>query len=94
MKMLEQVEHPTTWCSAVVVASKSNDKVRLCVDLTQLSKSVRREHFPLPRLEDTIASQEGSKIVSRIDANSGLWRQWLSRFSVQIPTILKLHAER
>ena len=36
--VIEKVEYPTTWCSGMVVAPKSNGKVRLCVDLTQLTK--------------------------------------------------------
>ena len=79
MKMLVQVGHPTTWCSGMVVAPKSNEKVTVCVDLTQLNKSVRREHFLKPRLSDTIASQERSKTVSEMDANSGLRKQWESQ---------------
>ena len=79
MKMLVQVGHPTTWCSSMVVAPKSNEKVTVFVDLTQLNKSVRREQFLLPRLSDTIASQERSKTISEMDANSGLRKQWETR---------------
>ena len=32
---------PTDWCSGMVVVPKPQDKVRICVDLTQLNKSVR-----------------------------------------------------
>ena len=63
----------------MVVAPKSNEKVTVCVDLTQLNKSVRREHFLLLRLSDTIASQERSKAVSEMEANSGLRKQWESQ---------------
>ena len=86
--VIEKVEHPTSWCSGMVVAPKSNGKVRLCVDLTQLNKSVRREHFPLPRLEDTIASLEGSKYFSKMDANSGFWQIRLDKDSREYTTFI------
>lgn len=86
--VIEKVEYPTTWCSGMVVAPKSNGKVRLCVDLTQLNKSVQREHFPLPRLEDTLASIEGSKFFSKMDANSGFWQIRLEEASREYTTFI------
>lgn len=86
--VIKKIERPTTWCSGMVVAPKSNGKVRLCVDLTQLNKSVRREHFPLPRLEDTIASLEGSKYFSKMDANSGFWQIRLDEESREYTTFI------
>lgn len=88
MGVIEKVEKPTEWCSGMVVAPKSNGKVRLCVDLTQLNKSVRRESFPLPRLEDTLASLEGSKYFSKMDANSGFWQIKLDEESKEYTTFI------
>lgn len=72
--VIEKVERPTEWCSGMVVAPKSNGKVRICVDLTQLNKSVKREVYPLPRLEETLSEIEGSQFFSKMDANSGFWQ--------------------
>ncbi|XP_067949910.1 uncharacterized protein [Watersipora subatra] len=43
--VIKKIEKPTKWCSGMVVAPKSKGKVRICVDLTQLNKSVLRENF-------------------------------------------------
>ena len=41
--VISKVERPTEWCSGLVVAPKANNTdVRLCVDLTQLNKAVKR----------------------------------------------------
>ena len=39
------------------------------MDLTQLNKSVKREPYLLPRLEETLSSLEGSRYFSNMDAN-------------------------
>ena len=53
--MMERVEEKREWCADMVVAPKSSGEVRICVDLTVLNKSVLRENFPLPRVEEYIA---------------------------------------
>ena len=40
--VISKVTQPTDWCSGIVVVPKPNGKVRICVDLTQLNKAVRR----------------------------------------------------
>ena len=57
--MIEKVERPKEWCSGMVVALHSNGKARICVDLRRLNKSVKREFYPLPRLEETLPSLKG-----------------------------------
>ena len=37
------IEEPTDWCAGMVVVPKQNGKVRICVDLTKLNESVKRE---------------------------------------------------
>ena len=86
--VIEKVEKPTSWCSGMVVAPKSNGKVRICVDLTQLNKSVMRETYPLPHLEDTLASLEGSRYFSKMDANSGFWQIDLAEESRDYTTFI------
>ena len=45
--VISKVERPTDWCSGLVVVPKANKTdVRLCVDLTQLNKAVKREFHP------------------------------------------------
>ena len=41
--VIAKVNQPTEWCSSMVVVPKDNSKVRICVDLTRLNESVRRE---------------------------------------------------
>ena len=48
MGVITRIDEPTEWCAGMVVVPKRGGKVRICVDLTKLNKSVCRErHIPL-----------------------------------------------
>ena len=82
------VKEPTDWCSGMVVVPKPQYKVRICVDLTQLNKSVRREHHQLPAVEQTLAQLAGAKVFTKLDANSGFWQIPLSPESFLLTTFI------
>ena len=82
------VKEPTNWCLGMAVVPKPPDKVRICVDLTQLNKSVQREHHQLPAVEQTLAQLAGAKIFSKLDANLGFWQIPLSPESSLLTTFI------
>ena len=79
-QIISKVEGPTDWCSGMVVVSKPNKKVRICVDLTHLNnKCVRRERHILPSVGHTLAQLSNARVFSKLDANSGFWQIELSK---------------
>ena len=86
--VISRVKEPTEWCAAMVVMPKSNQKVRICVDLTHLNKSVRRERHPLPAVEQSLAQLAGACVFSTLDANSGFWQIPLDRESALLTTFI------
>ena len=50
--IIVKVKEPTKWCSPISVVMKKNGDVRICVDLRQLNRSVKRERYMLPTFED------------------------------------------
>ena len=42
LAIIRKVEQLTEWCDGIVTVPKPNGKVRICVDLTKLNKSVSR----------------------------------------------------
>ena len=74
MKVITRVNQPTDWCAGMVVVPKTNGRVRICVDLTRLNESVKRERHPLPAVDQTLAQLAGAKLFSKLDANSGFWQ--------------------
>ena len=86
--VISKVEQPTDWCAGMVTVPKPNDEVRICVDLTKLNKSVRREKHMLPSVEHTLGQLEGAKVFSKLDANSGFWQIPLSEDSRLLTTFI------
>ena len=58
--VIAPVKEPTPWCSGMVVVPKSDSRVRICVDLTRLNESVRREKHPLPAVEPILVQLAGA----------------------------------
>ena len=77
--MLEkEIRFPVTetqnWCSSMVVVTKPNGKVHICVDYTQLNKAVKRQIHPMHSVDESLSQLAGSKIFSKLDAKSGFWQ--------------------
>ena len=71
-----------------MVVLKPNNQVRICVDLTQSNKSVKRERHILPSVNHTLAQLSNAKLFSKIDANSGFWQVELSKQSSLLTTFI------
>ena len=72
----------------MVVVPKWNGKVRICVDLTKLNESVKRERHILPSVEQTLAQTGGARYFSKLDANSGYWQIELDPESAKLTTFI------
>ncbi|KAI4879857.1 hypothetical protein NFI96_004001 [Prochilodus magdalenae] len=87
--VISRVEQPTDWCTGMVPVPKpGKNEVRICVDLTKLNESVKRERHMLPSVEHTLGQLEGAKVFSKIDANSGFWQIPLAKDSALLTTFL------
>jgi hypothetical protein len=42
------------WVSPLVIVPKKNGKWRICVDYRELNKSTRKDHFPLPFIDQVL----------------------------------------
>ena len=73
-----RVDEPTDWCAGMVVVPKQNDKIRVCVDLTKLNESVKRENFPLPNIDQSLGLLAGAKYFTKLDAKTNFWQVKLS----------------
>ena len=86
--VIKPINEPTEWCSGIVVVPKPNGRVRICVDLTKLNESVKREKHILPSTDRTLAQLAGAKVYSKLDANSGFWQVELSEESSRLTTFI------
>ena len=72
--VISQINEPTEQCAGMVSVRKKNGTVCICVDLTHLNQSVKRERHQLPAVEQVLAQLTGAKVLSKLDANSGFWQ--------------------
>ena len=72
--IITPVSDPTPWCSPIVVVKKKDDKIRICCDYRELNKYVKRQHFPIPRLDDLLASVTNAECFSLLDCKSAYYQ--------------------
>ena len=61
------------WVSSMVVVPKKDGKLRICLDPRDLHKAIRREHYPLPTIEDIATRLHGAKVFTVPDVRKGFW---------------------
>jgi len=56
-----------------VLTKKKNGEIRMCVDFRTLNKMTKRDHFPLPLIEDQLDLLEGKKYFTTLDLKDGFF---------------------
>ena len=72
--MLEAgVIHPSQspWCNAVVLVRKKDGTLRFCLDFRCLNAHMKKDSYPLPRIQEALESMAGSAHFSSMDFKSG-----------------------
>ncbi|XP_011664712.2 uncharacterized protein K02A2.6-like [Strongylocentrotus purpuratus] len=85
-EVIAKVTKPTSWVSQLVVAEKKNGDLRICIDPRPLNKALKREHYPLPIVEDILPDLNQAKIFSKLDMSSAFWQVKLDEPSSHLTT--------
>ena len=64
-----EIEH-TTWVSPLVVVTKKNGKLRVCINLKKVNAATIRDHYPLPIIDHVIERVARTKVYSFLDGFS------------------------
>lgn len=64
-------ESSSPYSSPIVVVTKKDGSIRLCVDYRQLNAKTRKDAYPLPRTEDSLDALSGARWFSTLDLASG-----------------------
>jgi transposase InsO family protein len=65
--IIEKVVGPTPWISPIVVVPKKNDEVRICVDMREANKAVKRVKHVMPTIDELITDLNGATMFSKLD---------------------------
>ncbi|KAL5015077.1 hypothetical protein ScPMuIL_009347 [Solemya velum] len=85
MDIIEKIQGPTPWINPVVVVPKKSEGVRLCIDMREANKAIKREKHPMPTL-DLISDLNGSKVFSKLDMSAAYHQLELDKDSRYITT--------
>ena len=71
------------WCNAVVLVWKKDGGLHFCIDFRKLNARTKKDSYPLPHIQETLESLEGSCIFSSFDFKSGFWQVEMDEASKQ-----------
>ena len=62
------------WCNAVVLVRKKDGTLRFSVDFRHLNIWMKKDSYPLPRIQEALESMAGSAHFLSMDFKSGFWQ--------------------
>ena len=71
-KIIEPSVSP--WCSNLVIVTRKDKAPRICVDYRKVNETLKKDSYPLPRMDDCIDSLTGMSFFSTMDLCSGYWQ--------------------
>ena len=86
LRVIKPIQEPTDWVNSMVTATKKNGKLRICIDPRDLNKAIKREHYPLPTIEEVLTRIPKATVFSVLDATSGYWQVKLDSSSAKLCT--------
>ena len=84
--IIAAVSEPTEWISSTVVVFKPNGKLRVCLDPKPLNKALKRNHYPLPTIDDLLPELSRAQVFSLVDVKNGFWHVPLDDESSKLTT--------
>jgi hypothetical protein len=68
------VPSKSPWASAIVMAKKKGNNLRMCIDFRNLNEVTIKDAFPLPRIDDSLAKLGSAKYFSGVDVSNAFWQ--------------------
>ena len=71
--VIAPVTEPTDWVNSMAITTKKSGELGICIDPRPLNKSLRREHYHLPTLDDVLPDLSKARIITTMDLRAGYW---------------------
>ena len=78
----------TSYSSPVLFVKKPGGEIRFCVDYRRLNTITKKDHYPIPLIEETLAQLEGAKYFTKIDICQAFYQIRMSEDSEEFTTFL------
>ena len=62
------------WASPLVIVTKKDGGIRLCVDYRQLNQVTKFDAYPMPRIEELLDNIGSAEFVTTLDLAKGYWQ--------------------
>ena len=76
------------WAAPTFIIPKKDGTVRFLSDFRELNKRIKRQPFPLPKIQDLMLKLEGFSYATSLDLNMGYYHIELDMFSKELCTIV------
>ena len=64
----------SAWCNAVVLVRKKDGGLRFCINFHHLNMCMKKDSYPLPRIQETLESWAGAGHFSCLDLKLEFWQ--------------------
>ena len=71
------------WCNAVVLVRKKDRGLCFCIDFCGLNAHMKKDSYPLPRIQEALESLVGAGYFSCLNLKSGFWQIKMEEVSKQ-----------
>lgn len=79
-----KINEPSEWVSKLVIVEKPNKDLRLCLDPQEVNKSIVKDYFVIPTLDDLTSKLAGREFFTVLDLKEGFWQVELDDQSSKI----------
>lgn len=86
--IIEVVHGTARWVSPMLVVPKGSGDVRICVDMRNPNKAIKREFHPMPTIETFLPKLTGASWFSRLDISNAYYHVELSKKSRELTTFM------
>ena len=73
----------SAWCNVVVLVRKKDRGLCFCINFPHLSACMKKDSYPLPRIQEALESLVGAGHFSCLDLKSGFWKIKMEEASKQ-----------